>query len=110
MDRKPLVARSRRGPAIGRSLLVACRGHLSDVEVAIGTVRNHGLTRLKMKLGAVEMHRHEVGFERHQVGDASNIRIGDRIRPCRQTRVTDGVIAAEPFLWAEGLEFHGSEG
>ena len=36
--------------------------------------------------------------------------VGIRIRPGRQTRLTDGVIAAEPFVWAEGLQFHQCEG
>jgi hypothetical protein len=53
-------------------------------------VRDHGLTRLKMELGAIEMYRDDVRFERHQVGDAADLRIGVRIRPCRQTCVIDG--------------------
>jgi hypothetical protein len=31
--------------------------HFGDREFAIGAVRNHGLTRLKMKLFAIELHR-----------------------------------------------------
>jgi hypothetical protein len=91
--------------------MAACRlDHLGEVEVAIGAVRNHRLARLKMELRAIEMDRYDVRFERHQVGDAANLGIGVRIRPCRQTCVIDGVIAAEPLIRAEGLEFHGSEG
>src|SRR5260221_12213459 len=91
--------------------MAVCRlDHLGEVEVAIGAVRNHRLTRLKMELDAIEMYRDDVRLERHQVGDAADLRIGIRIRPCRQTCVTDGVVTAEPFVWAEGLEFHGSEG
>src|SRR5262249_61478542 len=63
-----------------------------------------------MELDAIEMYRDDVRLERHQVGDATDLRIGIRIRTRRQTCVTDGVVAAEPFVWAEGLEFHGSEG
>src|ERR1700751_897978 len=86
-----------------------CSLQLGNVEIAIGTVRNHRLARFEMELDAVEMYRDHVRLERHQVGDAANLRIGIRIRPCRQTCVTDGIIAAEPFVWAEGLEFHRSE-
>jgi hypothetical protein len=66
-DRKPfLAARSRCGPAAGCSLTAVCRTErLGDVEVAIGAVRNHRLTGLKMELGAVEMYRDDVRLERH---------------------------------------------
>src|SRR5262245_31397189 len=110
-DRKRcLAARSRCGPA-GCSLTAVCRAdRLGGGEVSIGAVRNHRLTRLKMELDAIEMYRDEVRLERHQVGDAADLRIGIRIRPSRQTCVTDGVVAAEPFVGAEGLAFFGSEG
>ena len=39
--------------------------HLGEVEVAIGAVRNHRLTRLKTELGAIEMHGDDIRFERH---------------------------------------------
>ena len=67
-------------------------------------MRNHRLTRLKMELRAIEMYRDDVRLERHQVGDAADLGIGVRIRPCRQTCVTDVVVAAEPFVRAEGLD------
>jgi len=84
--------------------------NLAYVEVAIGAVRNHRLPRLKMELRAIEMYRDDVRFKRHQVGDAADFGIGIRIRPRGQTCVIDGVIAAEPLVRAEGLEFHGNEG
>src|SRR5690242_692966 len=62
-----------------------------------------------MELSAIEMDRDDVRFERHQVGNAAHFRIGVRIRPCRQSCITDVVIAAEPFVWAEGLALYGSE-
>ena len=95
--------------AVALSISCSRGSHLGDVEVAIGAVRNHRLTRFKMELDAIEMHRDDIRFERHQVGDAADLGIGLRIRPCRQTCVTNGVIAAEPLVRAEGLEFHGSE-
>src|SRR5262249_12041488 len=70
----------------------------------------HRLTPLKRELDGIETRRDDVGPGRHQRGDAADLRIGIRIRPRRLTCVTDGVVAAEPFVWAEGLEFHGSEG
>src|ERR1700720_266355 len=73
-------------------------------------MRNHLLTWLKMELGGIEIDRDDVRFERHQVGDAANFSVSVSVRPGRQTCLTDGVIAAEPFVWAEGLEFHRSEG
>ena len=82
------------------------RQRLGDVEVAIGAVRNHRLTRLKTKLGAVELYRDDVRFERHQIGDAADLSIGVTIRPCRQTCITDVVVAAQPFVRAERLVFH----
>ncbi len=66
-----------------------------DVEVAIRAVRNHCLTRLKMELGAVELYRDNVRFERDQIGDAADLRIGVTIRPCPQTCVTDVVVTAQ---------------
>jgi hypothetical protein len=81
-----------------------------DREVAIGPVRNHLLARLETELRAIELDRDFVRLERHQVGDAADLRIGVGIRPSRQTCIIDGVIAAEPFVWAEGLELHRREG
>jgi hypothetical protein len=60
-----------------------------------------------MKPGAIEMDGDDVRLERHQVGDAADLRIGVRIRPGRQTCLTDVVIIAQPFVWAEGLAFYG---
>src|SRR5262245_23894178 len=92
-------------------LAEVCRaGRLVDREVAIGAVWNHLLTRLEMKLGAVEINRDDAWLERHQVGDAADFNIGVGVRPGRQTCLTDAVIAAEPFVWAESLEFHRREG
>src|SRR5262245_38624880 len=56
------------------------------------------------------MHRDDVRLERYQVGNATHFRVGVRIRPGCQTCIIDGVIAAEPFVWAESLELHWSEG
>src|SRR4051812_161926 len=83
---------------------------LGEGEVAIGSVRNHRLTRLQMKLGDTQMYRNDVRLERHQVRNAADLGIGGGIKPCRLTCVTDVVVAAEPFVWAEGLEFHRREG
>lgn len=41
----------------------AAREHFRDGELAIGAVWNHGLTRLKMKLFAIELHRDNVRLE-----------------------------------------------
>jgi hypothetical protein len=49
---------------------------LDEVEVAIGAMWNNRLTRLKMEQGAIEMYRDDVRFERHQVRDAVDLRIG----------------------------------
>jgi hypothetical protein len=99
----------RQAPA-GCWLTEVCRAdRLLDREVAIRAVRDDLLTRLEMQRGAIEVDRDDIRLERHQVGDAADLRIGVGIRPCRQTGITDGVIAAEAFIWAEGLEFHGSE-
>jgi hypothetical protein len=44
--------------------MAVCRlDHLGEVEVAIGAVRNHCLTRLKMELSAIEIYRDDVRFE-----------------------------------------------
>jgi len=51
-------------------------------------------------------NRNYIRLERYQSGDAANFRIGLTIRPCRQTCVTDVVVAAEPFVRAESLMFH----
>ena len=79
---------------------------LGNSELPIGTVRNYRLTRLKVELRAVQMHRNYVRLERHQARDAANFRIGFTLRPCRQTCVTDIVVAAQPFVWTEGLMLH----
>ena len=54
---------------------------LGDGEVAVGAVRNHRLTRLKMQLGAIKVYRNYVRLERHQVGDAADFGIRLTIRP-----------------------------
>jgi len=54
---------------------------LADIEVAIGTVRNHCLAWLKTERRPVEKERNDVRFERYQVGDAADLTIGVRIRP-----------------------------
>jgi hypothetical protein len=40
-----------------------------DGEAAIWTVRKHCLSRLKTKLGAIELHRADVRLKRHQSRD-----------------------------------------
>jgi hypothetical protein len=94
----------------GSHLAARSAVQLGEVEVAIGAVRNHRLTRLKTELGAIEMHSDDIRFERHQVGDAANFGIGVGIRPCCLTRIANRVIAAESFVRAERLEFHSGEG
>ncbi len=46
-----------------RSCRLAAGEHFGDGEFAIGAVWNHGLTRLKMKLFAIELHRDNVRLE-----------------------------------------------
>jgi hypothetical protein len=72
-------------------------------------VRNHGLTRLKTKLFALELHQDNVRLERHQVGYAANLGIASRYDHTAQTCITDVVVAAQPFVRAERLMFHGSQ-
>ena len=57
------------------SLMAALQGGAppATVEVAIGAVRNHCLTRLKTELGAIELYRDYVRLERHQAGDAADL-------------------------------------
>ena len=83
--------------------------YLPNSEFAIGTMRNHGLTRLKTKLHAVELHRNDIRLEGHQVGDAANFSIGLTIRPCGETCVTDVVVAAQTFVRTKALMFHESQ-
>jgi hypothetical protein len=66
-----------------RSCRLAAGEHFGDGELAIGAVRNHGLTRLKMKLFAIELHRDNLRLERQKVGDAADLGICLRIRPDR---------------------------
>ena len=68
MATRTLTARSRRRPIIV--------GHLREVEVAIGAMRDLSLTRLKTQLGAIKIDRDDVWFERYQVGDTADLRIG----------------------------------
>jgi len=46
-----------------RSCRLAVGEHFGDGELAIGAVWDHGLTRLKMKLFAIELHRDNVRLE-----------------------------------------------
>jgi hypothetical protein len=80
--------------------------HLDHGKFAIGTVRNYRLARLKTQLRAVELYRNYVRFEGHQAGNAVDLRKSHAIRPCPQTCITDVVVVAQPFVWAEGLMFH----
>src|ERR1700740_2634840 len=86
-------------------LLSAC-ACLADSEFPIGTVRNYSLTQLKTQLRAVELYRNYVWLEGHQAGDADDFRKGLAIRPSSQTCITDVVVAAHPFIRAEGLRVH----
>src|SRR5580658_2633368 len=79
---------------------------LGNGEFAIGAVWNYRLTRLKMQLPAIELYRNYVRLERHQTGDAADLRKSLAIRPCPQTRIADVVVATHPFVRAEGLMFH----
>ena len=66
-----------------RSCRLAVGEYFGDGELAIGAVWDHGLTRLKMKLVAIELHRDNVRLERQKVGDAADLGICLRIRPYR---------------------------
>ena len=46
-----------------RSCRLAAGEHFGDSEFAIGAVWNHRLTRLKMKLLAIELHGDNIGLE-----------------------------------------------
>src|SRR5262249_47686108 len=108
----PTFTDSSRAIALGippARILLAPSDCLSDGEFAIGAMRNHRLTRLKTKLPAIELYRDNVGLERHQAGNAADLGIGVTIRPCRQMCVTDIVVAAYPFVRAEGLVVHRSQ-
>jgi hypothetical protein len=72
-------------------------------------VRKHRLPRFKTQLVAIKLYGYDVRLEPHQVGDAAHLWIGLAIRPCRLACVTDVVVAAEPFVRAEGLVFHGGQ-
>src|SRR5260370_6290726 len=101
MSCRRVYRRSRLGSPLGYSLM-----RLGDSELAVRAVRNHRLTRLQSELGAIELYRDYVGLERHQVGDAPDPGVSLTVRPCRQTCVTDVVVAAQPFIRTEGLVFH----
>jgi hypothetical protein len=58
--------------------------NFGEVEVAIGAVRNHRLTRLKTELDAIKIYRDDVRFERHQIRDAADLRIPKRSVSGRQ--------------------------
>jgi hypothetical protein len=96
-------------PASPRSTLRSAV-QLGEVEVAIGAVWYHHLARLEAELNAIEMHDHDIRLERHHVRDATDLGVSVRIRPSGLTRVADRVIAAEPLVRAECLEFHRREG
>ena len=83
--------------------------HLGEIEIAIGTVRNHRLTRFKTEFDAVEIYRDDIRFERHQFGDAAHLGIGVGIRPRSVPRVTDRVVTTESLIRAEGLKFDWSK-
>ena len=61
------------------NFVLSAFGCLVDGELAIRAVRNHRLTRLKVELGAIELDRDDVRFERHKVGNAADFGIGVRI-------------------------------
>jgi hypothetical protein len=60
-------------------------------------------------MGPIELYRDDVRLERYKVGNATDPGIGFTIRPRRQPCIIDVVIAAEPFVWAEGLVFHSGQ-
>ena len=84
-------------------------GRLVDRQVAIGAMWIDLLTRLEVELSAVKMDRDEAG--------SNDTRLEMRVLQRRRhgtTRpadalLTHGVITADPFVWAEGLELHRSE-
>jgi hypothetical protein len=75
-------------PAAAAHSCLSARDRLGDGKVPIRAVWNHRLTRLKTEVGAVELYRDDVRFERYQIGDAADLSIGLTIRPCCQTCVT----------------------
>src|SRR5262245_22381885 len=80
-----------------------------DGEVAIGAVRDHGLTRLEMDSPAIDLHGDDIRLERHEVGDPADLGIRLTIRPGRVACITDVVVAAQPLVRAEGLLVHGRQ-
>jgi len=95
---RPLAACSRLRPANRCLLMVVCRDHLGDVEVVrSGPCGTTVCPAQRNGLCHPDIPRTHVRFERHQVGDAADPRMAVRIRPCRLTCVTDGVIAAGPL-------------
>src|SRR5690348_7135818 len=73
---------------------------LGDGEIAIGTVRNHRLTRLRMKLRTVERDRDEIWLERNEIRYAARLGIGlgiaKAMRPCNSLHGRAGPCAATP--------------
>jgi hypothetical protein len=61
------------GPYTCLNLPAKCR---RDVEIAVGAVRNHGLTRRKVELDAIEIYRNDIRFERGQIVDPANFSVG----------------------------------
>src|SRR5258705_11421027 len=88
------------------SLTIVRRGkRLGDGQFPIGPMLEHRLTGLETELLAVELHGNDIRLERHEVGDAVDAGIRLTIRPRRQARVTDVIVAAHAFVRAEALVF-----
>jgi hypothetical protein len=75
-------------PPGARSCPFAAGQRLGDGELAIGAVRNHRLTRLKMELGAIETHRNDVRLERAYTSPAA---LPSKLRDAIQSRIQSGV-------------------
>src|SRR6516164_9998346 len=76
---------------------------LVDGEIPIRAVRNHRLPRLERKYGAVQLDRHDVGLERHEIGDATNLGLRLAVGPRGPMRLADIVVAAEALVRTERL-------
>src|SRR5262249_16489416 len=102
----PTFTDSSRAMPIGsslRSIFLSAWAALGNSELAIGTMGNHGLSRLKTKVLGIELYGYNIRLEGHQPGDTFHFRIGLAIRPCRQTCITNVVVAAHAFVRAKGL-------
>jgi len=83
---------------------LADREHFVERELTIGAVRDDALARLEMELFAIEVNRDDVRLERHEVGDAADLRVGIRISPGRGSGLTDVAVATDSFASRDCLQ------